>query len=173
MNEKSTLYTEGVRWRINTKNSLYFPNNGDDCAVILLKEFINHSNRTIKIFSENLEKSIYEQLRTPLLDALQRDVHIQFLFENEEIETNSLIKSFIQMARINHYFQLEIRCVANKNKVAHFSIFDCRMFRLELDKSSKESMACAYASSYDAIKMISTMDDVYNILWEESNKIIL
>lgn len=160
------LYAEGVRMRIKTKNGLYFPNNSDKKTVIVLREFINCANRNIRIFCKEFSKNIYNQLREDFLKALFRGVRIQILTEMKTLSACELAKLLKEgpQSELAEFHHLE-----TKTEIAHFSIFDGNMFRLELNQNTKEAMVCACADSGDAREKALLLEDVYDILWEDSS----
>lgn len=161
--EELAAYTHSVRLRIKNQDGVIFRNYSHKHAEIIIREFLNAANSTVRIFCGKLSTAVYGTLLPYFQQALARNVTIHVM--TAETLENLESKELAQMLKEN-------KCIRQIPKThlqgAHFMLADNRMFRLEAPRGERAALVCANALLENK-QVMESLTRGYDTLWQHAS----
>ena len=157
-------YEALVRESIETGSCDLFRNASAAHAAIIMRLFCEYAKRTVHIFCGRMNREVYGALRESFAEAIARGVEVQFITEElfEHLESGDVARYLRERGAL--------RCYGEKQDIAHFSVVDGRMFRVEADREKKSALVGTNVDPEDTerLETLKAMEEAFNRLWSEA-----
>lgn len=163
-----SMYTRGLRKRIEDGVALYFPNNCIDKTVIVFSEFFKYAQESVRIFCGKFSQEIFGRLHEEIQGALCRGVRIEILMAEASEPEDHFIEKLISDKEFQNL--VELRYSEKLREISHFAIFDKVRFRLEIDQKSKHAIVCASATSEETEQRAKMLHEAFGHYWNKATK---
>lgn len=155
-------YEQAVQKAIREKSEDIFPNESQAHAAIVIREFIKAAQEKAFVYCGRLSSAVYSDLLPYIRAAENRGVDVRFVVncQHGQEETTDLAEYLAQRKLLKNYIQ--------SPDIAHFSVVDSRMFRVETNRAKRRALVCASATGSENVEMVGLMEDVFLRLWNKA-----
>ena len=160
-------YKAYINQLASSKSTDSFVNSGADHASVVLSTLFKHANKTVYLFSGNLNGAVSDdkEYRNELLKFLTRGGELKILLESYNEDLEPKIFKILRLAK-NLGFKVQIKKHratmhdSNSNKKIHFAVSDTNAYRLEND-TVKYLATGSFNDSENAEYLIKIFDKIF------------
>ncbi len=157
-------YRASVQKRIRIGMPDIFENRDEAYTRIILEEFFNAAENTIRVFCGTFSSEVYSHISDSLLNALNRGVDIRIIAATEinTLESRTLADILISRDRLRQASNVSVPS-------PHFVLVDNKMFRIEKKQSTREAWVCACATKDPLLThVVKDYEAQHNTMWNEA-----
>lgn len=172
-------YKKAVKNLAISKSDVIFPNKDAEHAAVVISNIIEHSDKEVRIFDDDLSGDVSDN-SDELLDAIKKAViedkkTVKFLVRDDSHTTTKIYKLLSELAqsnenltvkKVNQQFINSIRDaseqIVNENIMINFSIGDKTSFRIEFPNSKRKAFC-----SFNNPKISKTLCDLFESKFNE------